>query len=473
MIDITIIHNSISRTCTTTEGVNLHQFLCSRGYQINASCGGNGTCGKCQVVVDGIQQLACTTVLNYSATVVVPSVVQYQQHSYNAGYSGNSVGLAVDIGTTTIAYYFVDMATGSSLYSSTQLNAQSVYGADVMSRIHNSDSYHHMHQLVVEQINSTIRHFATISGAEQYVDSMVVCGNTVMSHLFADVSPATMGVSPYNAVFLSSKQYEGSQLDILAKDIVLIDNISAFVGGDIVSGILSTNTTSGNNLLIDLGTNGEIALSYNGKLYVTATAAGPAFEGANITCGVGGVSGAINRAWLDNNALVTSTIDNAPASGICGSGLFDIIAMLLKLGIVDECGYMQTAYYINDTISISPIDIRQFQLAKSAIASGVNIIMSTAGATADSIDNVYIAGNMGFHLDTDSIRAVRLLPECLLDKVVMVGNSAGSGVQQILLDNKLLHRCSSLRQHAISVDLASCTSFADEYADNMFFAEEL
>ncbi len=467
------VKNGESTQKHTVESGNLHSILAGLGYQITAPCGGEGRCGKCKVIVNNIEVLACKTQIKSDMFVEIPCVnaggllqgVESEKARQISSEEGVSV--ALDIGTTTLAFYFLDNKTGEEKYSFSCLNPQCSYGADVVSRISLADKYLDMFEVLKDKINEVIGGFLNKNKEYSEVSKIVVCGNTTMSHIFAKENPKSMGVSPFPPVFLERREFSGEELEINAKHITLMPSISAFVGGDITSGVIATNLENGTNLLIDIGTNGEMVASKNGKLFGTATAAGPAFEGGNISCGVGGIEGAISKVEMVDGKAVFETIGGRAPIGICGSGLFDCIGCLLDEEILDETGYMDEDFAICESVSVTKKDIREFQVGKSAIASGVKVLLMESGISEDEIENVYIAGGMGFYLNPKAIVKVGLLSETLASKITAVGNSAGSGAKACLFESANLEKCDKICEITKIVDLGGSTAFNNEFAMNM------
>ncbi len=451
---------------------NLHETLARLGYQISAPCGGEGRCGKCKVVVNGKTVLACKTEINGDMTIEVPiyegeGLLQGAFESESAQISKSGASLALDIGTTTLAFYFIDNKSGKEVSNHSCLNPQFPFGADVVSRISQSDNYLEMFEVLKNKINETISNFLIEHSKYEKITNMVACGNTTMSHIFAKTTPKSMGVSPFLPVFLERREFKGEIHGINAENIALLPSISAFVGGDITSGVLVSNMQNSTNLLIDIGTNGEIVASKNGELFATATAAGPAFEGGNISCGTGGIQGAISKVEIKNGETIFETIGNKTAVGICGSGLFDCVSQLLKVGILDETGFMEEDFEITENVSVTKKDIREFQVGKSAIASGVKVLLQSAGISESEIANVYIAGGMGFYLDSEAIASVGLLSKTLTEKISIVGNSAGSGAKACILNPDNLQKADEICKIATVVDLGGNSEFNNEFAMNM------
>jgi len=285
----------------------------------------------------------------------------------------------------------IDLDSPLVLDTVSQLNDQRAFGADVISRIDAARNGRtgELFSLINRQTDRILRFFMERHNIPQ-IEKLIVSGNTVMLHLFLNIDPSGMGELPFTPVFLEEKESNGKELSLLVEKITVLPSVSAFIGGDITAGlaVLDIMNVPSPSLLIDIGTNGEMALESHGTIYCCSTAAGPAFEGAEISCGVGGIKGAISavEAATETGAggkpgVSITTIGNASPIGICGSGLIDAVALMLKRGIIDETGFMtgsEKCFYLAPGISINGRDIRQFQLAKSAIFTGIILLCRSA-----------------------------------------------------------------------------------------------
>jgi uncharacterized 2Fe-2S/4Fe-4S cluster protein (DUF4445 family) len=300
-----------------------------------------------------------------------------------------------------------------------------------------------------------------------------------MLHLFANTDPSSMGEAPFTPVFLEKKEFSGDALGLSVNKIVLLPSISAYVGGDIVSGLAYLDILREEKpaILIDIGTNGELALFKGDELLCCSTAAGPAFEGAEISCGIGSVRGAIDKVEMTGTALAFSTIGGAPARGICGSGLIDAVAIMLDQGVIEEGGAFaddtRKSFAITDSVSISNRDIRQVQLAKSAIMSGIQLLCRSAGLKLEEIEKVYIAGGLGFFINKKNAVKIGLLPTEFLEKISICGNSSLKGAAQCLGDPAFLEKCGEIIAKSRLLELASDPQFMDVFAENMLFSSDV
>jgi len=295
-----------------------------------------------------------------------------------------------------------------------------------------------------------------------------------MQHLFLNVDPSGMGELPFTPIFLEEKNMEGKALSLSVESVTVLPSISAFVGADISAGltVLDILNIQGSSYFIDIGTNGEMGLCKDGNIYCCSTAAGPAFEGAEISCGVGGIKGAISGVRLADNktaALSLTTIGNVPPVGICGSGLVDAVAIMLKQGVIDETGYMDAPFSLADNVSITGRDVRQFQLAKSAILSGIKILCKSGRLRLSEIKNVFVAGGFGFYINKQNAVNAGIFPGEFLEPLTVCGNLSLQGAEECLCAKDFLRRCEKIISQCKVIDLAADPSFTDEFTENMLF----
>jgi uncharacterized 2Fe-2S/4Fe-4S cluster protein (DUF4445 family) len=420
--------------------------------------------------------------------------------------SSRMFGIAMDIGTTTLAAYLYDLCSGKKLGEASALNPQRIFGADVLSRIDytakDKQKEQEMHKSLIKGINGLIKELSQncrISSDEIY--QAVFVGNTTMTHFLLNLPAGNIAVSPFIPVTTRLSTCTASQLGININKhgfAVVYPCVSGYIGADSVAAVLSSgmHETDGYSLLIDIGTNGEIVFGGNKGLYACSTAAGPAFEGANIKCGVGGIAGAVDKVFFDNKLKYT-TIGNLDPIGICGSGVVDAIAVMLEQGIIDETGRIldydectdvppelagrlveldgmkaiRLASRNNDEdLVITQKDIRELQNAKAAIAAGVSTLIKRAGASLGDIRKVYLAGGFGNYINVDSAVRIGLIPAVLRDKVESIGNAAGEGAIAGLLSREMISQAVEISNSIEYIELSSSAEFVDEYINNMTFA---
>jgi uncharacterized 2Fe-2S/4Fe-4S cluster protein (DUF4445 family) len=390
-------------------------------------------------------------------------------------------GIALDIGTTTVSARLVDLDTLMALDTISELNDQRPFGADVISRIGaaKNGKTKELFTLINRQTERIIKSFIDRWGIPK-IEKLALSANTTMLHLFLNVDPSSMGELPFTPVFLEEKKLKGEALSLSVEDVIVLPSIAAFIGADISAGltvldILDVARAPGPSFFIDVGTNGEMALCNRSVIYCCSTAAGPAFEGAEISCGVGGINGAISGVKLAEDkaaGLSLTTIGNVPPVGICGSGLVDAVAVMLKQGKIDETGSMPgpaKEFILAPGVSISGRDVRQFQLAKSAILSGIKILCKNAGLQPAEIKSVFVAGGFGFYINKQNAVGAGLFPREFLEPLSVCGNLSLQGAQECLTEKDFLDRCKKIISKCVVIDLATDPAFTDEFADNMMF----
>lgn len=505
---ITVTVNGQPYKCSV--GISLGRFLSEIGQGnmqgISMPCGGHGKCGKCLVSVTGAVsppseeelrvlppekidrgiRLACrTAVLGDCAVETALSQENGQIRTDGAlpdfplAPAFTSFGAAVDIGTTTVAARLYDRM-GGLLAEVSALNPQSAWGADVISRMEAAMAGNAA--LIARSIRQTVDRMLYDLAAKadipaDRIDGAVITGNTAMLHLFTatDVEPLTH--APFRAARLFGESVPAKDLVLTAlapgTSVYLPPCVSAFVGADVMTAYLASDLWKSpeTGLLIDIGTNGEMILRQKGRQYACSTAAGPAFEGAGITMGMGGHPGAIDRVWLTpEGTLAAHVIGETAPAGLCGSGLVDAVACLLEREILDETGYLEEdPAGILPPVTLTQQDVRAVQLAKSAIHAGMRTLLHTAGLTCGEVHTLCIAGGFGSYLNVQNAGRIGLLPEELISGVRVLGNAALAGASMLLLSEKLRPVCESLTGETQIVELASNPVFAEEYMERMLF----
>lgn len=339
-------------------------------------CGGKGTCGKCRVILEGREVLSCQTLVDRDMMVATSRAreekILTQGISVKITPDGtDSYVLAFDIGTTTVVAYLLDGKTGNLLAQSSCINPQNQFGADVISRIQHAmqgggEDLAQCVRSAMEQLTAEAAAKAGIGIAQ--ITTAAIAGNTAMHHLLLQIAPDTLVIPPYMpAVYDAMELKKGCSVRILP-------NIAGFVGGDTVACMVSTrfDELEELTLLIDIGTNGEMVLGDKNRRIACSTAAGPAFEGAKISCGMRGASGAVDHVWIEDGKLSYHVLGEEKPVGLCGSGLLDLVASLLELEIIDESGHMEEkAYTLWENVTLTQKDVREVQLAKAAIRAGI------------------------------------------------------------------------------------------------------
>ncbi len=468
MPTIKVLQNGITKTVSFEGERLLSDLLFLSGAHIDKPCGGRGACKKCTVTVNGKEQLACRYTVSCDAEVVVPdstdiiSVTGAQE----SGTATEDLCLCLDVGTTTLALALVSLDDKKIIKTKTAPNPQREIGADVISRIEYcaQNGTGRLQGLLLDRLSQMI--CALLSEYElALVDRMYVSGNTTMLHLFFGVDASSLGVSPYTPVFLGERRASGKALSLDAVgEVISLPGISAFVGADIVSGLGFVNGQSEKySLLIDLGTNPEIVLFNKDRYFCATAAAGPCFEGANITCGMSASVGAVSRYAADGSF---SVIGDAEPLGICATGLVDIIAFLVKSGLVEESGYMEEDFVLSKAVRVTPADIREFQLAKSAVKSTVECLLKRAGVRYDGIEKMYVAGGFSAQLDIENAAYLGLVPRELTDRFVPINNSSLLGTAKFACEGNDLAEIASKAQF---IDLGADSLFSERFFENMAF----
>ena len=482
-----VLSGTVTKEFTFAGGENLLSFLQEKGYFLSARCGGNGKCGKCKVrVIEGHFNgqkdgyvLSCLAHMHEDAYVEVFETEgggltrSFENKARTDGEEG--FGVALDIGTTTLAFALVDLKTGEEKEKYAVLNKQGGYGADVLSRIAAADEgkAEKLQEIILFQTREALEKFSKKVSFGR-IKRLTVCGNTTMLHFFLGKDVRGIGQYPFRAQFLDTVYISGKELGLNAEEVVILPSVAAYFGADAVVGGLAAKICDGVNLLADIGTNGEMLLHVDGKLYATSTAAGPCFEGANIECGTGGVAGAIDSVTELDGEIDYTVIGGGKAEGICGAGLVDAVALMLKKGIIDETGAFQgekQKFYISDKVYISQADVRNFQLAKSAVCAGIKVLLSSANVSFDRLEKLYVAGGLGFYLNLENAVAVGLFPAELSQKLSVVGNTALAGTKQCLCSKECVKDAEKIAKEAGYLDLSASPEFMDEYIENMNFGE--
>jgi uncharacterized 2Fe-2S/4Fe-4S cluster protein (DUF4445 family) len=376
------------------------------------------------------------------------------------------IGVIIDIGTTTIVMKWIDRSCGECKKTVSFINPQVSFGGDVMSRIHyqNKTQTTYLHDILVASIEQEL------IKENIEINQMIICGNTTMIHFFLGEDVSSLGQAPFHVY--RKEMCRISSQNIFKKykyecEIITFPHISAFVGGDIVAGILALNMdiSDQNILLLDLGTNGEIVVGNKNSFIVTATAAGPAFEGVGMSCGGGSVSGAIDYVHLD--PLYIHTINDAKAKCICGSGYVSLISQLVEKKLISSMGKIKDGKEIRLTndIYINQNDISQFQLAKAAIQTGIEVLLKDT-----NVDYIYIAGGFGSHLKIDDFKRIKVVPKDI-ENIETMGNSAIKGCYQLLMSQDF-ERVNQIVAKSKAINLAEYEDFEDCLIESLYFYDE-
>ncbi len=557
------------------------ELLREQGEYLDAPCSGKGTCGKCCIIIEETRKtdppkqrekevftereleegwrLSCMTVPTDDLYVCIPEIRENQiqvqmefvrntkmesdvqattvicenkiEDRAQIGSDGeikpenmdtekSVYGIAIDIGTTTLAAELISLTDGICLKTASSVNHQRAYGADVISRIRAAASGDA--EKLRESILKDVRNLAEtlLAGQDENVlnvSKIVIAGNTTMIHLLLGYSCVGLGAAPFTPVNLAPEdmtwgelngEYEETRESGDAKEsgvardgsdarehgyvrecghtginqttkVQIMPGISAFVGGDITAGMMGCGMRPDKcEMLIDIGTNGEMVLATGDHFLVSSVAVGPAFEGGNISCGMPGVPGAVCRAVLfGKNNMVTKTIGNKPAIGLCGTGIIDVMYELVRHHIVDTQGILGEPWFekgfpvVPGKIYFTQEDIRQVQMAKAAICAGLEVLLQKSNISHEQIKKVYVAGGFGMGLDMEKALGIGLLPIGLRGKLTPVGNSALEGAARCLTHSKESSDMQPQEIAAISheINLADTPEFQELYLKHMQF----
>jgi uncharacterized 2Fe-2S/4Fe-4S cluster protein (DUF4445 family) len=443
------------------EGTSVRETLFDEGVEF--PCGGMSRCRRCKVRVlrghwpaslkdlrlfssDEIRdgwRLSCQGAMQGNLAL---EVAQWDSPILADGTPfdftpAEGLGIAVDLGTTTIAAQLLDLRTARILAVVTALNSQGAYGTDVMTRLDFAlnNGAARLSSLIRKQINGIVNQLLARSArAANEVRSIVLVGNSAMHHLFCDLPIETLARDPFEPCSLEAQDFSGDDLgwDSAGLKVSFLPSIGGFVGSDILAGIIATrmHRRSGAVALMDLGTNGEVVVAANGKIVCASTAAGPAFEGARISSGMRAAAGAIHAVHLTGGAVSCDVLGGGRAAGICGSGLVDAAVVGLDAGIITASGRFANGsqrWELADSVALVQKDIRQLQLAKAAIAAGLLILLHETGASTRTLDPLFIAGAFGNYINLESACRIGLVP-VRADQVTQVGNTALLGAKLAL-----------------------------------------
>jgi uncharacterized 2Fe-2S/4Fe-4S cluster protein (DUF4445 family) len=496
MPEIKLLQKNIVETFLCGEGNTLLKALQENGFDIYSPCGGNGTCGKCMVYVKGEGEVtSCIYPVTNDIEIVLPEkreaniLVEQHEHTIEmpfnpgdtVGFSSFPYGVAIDIGTTTLVFYLVNLISGAIIETRAVVNPQSKYGADVISRINfaalNDGGLETLQKEILYTINLQLDHFIEVAEiTNNELVKITIAGNTTMLHLLLGVDPLPIALAPFTPAFVDEQILKGKELQLHCHpeaEIKILPSIAAYVGADIVAGIASIKPLGEYQrfLFLDIGTNGELALVTPETIWCCATAAGPAFEGANISCGMSAVEGAISVFGTEGY----SVIGNAAPVGLCGSGLIDVVAHLVENKLVQNDGLLSEDFVIvpetseKNSIVLTQQDIREVQLAKSAILAGVKVLLKKASLTFDDLDVLFLAGGFGNYIDLESAVKIGMLPKEMEHKTISLGNTSGTGALLALKSVQFDQIIQDIRNRSCYIELSEEEDFVLDYVMNMDF----
>ena len=510
------------------EGTTLLQAEQMAGLEPDAPCGGKGTCGKCKVnITEGDRQgiaLACQTLVDCDMKVdtlyqekvqriLTDGLSRQVPVEPGAAWADGSTDrpfylMAFDIGTTTIVGYLLDGQTGRELGLASTMNPQHQFGADVIARSNYvlENGGEEMQAVVRKALNQLIGQACASAGVKrEEILQVSIVGNTCMHHLFMGISPKSLVLAPYVPAVKEGMILSPGECGLnIAEEgkVLMFPNIAGFVGGDTVGCMLSVafDQLEDMTLMIDIGTNGELVMGNRSKMVTTSTAAGPAFEGAKIECGMRGARGAISHVSMKDGKLSLEVIEDVKPVGICGSGLIDGIAFMIRSGILDSYGGLcdpedlegeaaDLAWRLKERdgkpvfvlvpgeetasgedIYISQKDIREVQLAKGAIAAGIRIMAEKLSIRPEDIRQVYLAGAFGNYMDAANACEIGLIPYALKDRITPIGNAAGEGAKLGVVNRGEYEYACRMAEEAEFIELATENEFQDTFVDELEFA---
>lgn len=484
-------------TVSVNDNETLLAALRKAGFSVPAACGGRGKCGKCRVKINGVQRLACKVIPTDGDTVELPEAAggailteTVDIAAPKAAQSG--IAAAVDLGTTTVAVRIYDLKNAAELRTLSAWNAQAAYGGDVISRIRYTmdepDGLHELSVLIRRQTEDLILTALADCGRDKAeLKSVFLAGNTVMQHIFAGYPVRSIATAPFKPETL----FEAPTGDtLLGAEVNFSPCVAGYVGGDITAGLLASKLCSaeGCSLFLDIGTNGEMALVSGGRVSCCAVASGPAFEGAGISCGMPALSGAVSHVRYDRGFLY-DVIGAVEPVGICGSGLIDLAATLLKLGCIDNGGRLlppelapekvrryirpdgqgNGVFYLTENMYLTAADVRSLQLAKAAVAGGVEVLLDRHGIKAGDLSRVCLAGGFGNYIDPKSAMALGMLPEISPERLHCLGNTSLAGASMAAVDPECRRELRSCAEKCEYIELSGLREFTEAFTDNMTF----
>ena len=525
-------------------GENILNILKKNDIYVAAYCNGRGSCGKCGIIVESGQleitaedrkffdeaqlksgyRLSCKAVPAEDMTIRMISSdendfevlsshgaktsdarrgcvdevsggsknqnnIDVGQEDMPASAGAHAVyGIAVDIGTTTISMDLINLATGISIADDNRINRQRAFGADVISRIQasiNGDK-EALRKSIIKDLTTGFEHLVMEGGiAPSQVEKIVIGANTTMCHLLLGYDCDTLGVFPFEPVNIKTVRKSFEEVfdsTFLGAQVIVLPGISTYVGADIAAGLLACDFDRSEQqvMLIDLGTNGEMAISTEDGFLCTSTAAGPAFEGGNISCGTGSIKGAICAVKIhEPDYIEYKTIADGEPVGICGTGVLDITAELVACEMVDETGLLDDDYFddgvkiatsrTGEDIVFTQKDVREIQLAKAAVRAGIEVLVKRSHKTFEDVGRVYLAGGFGFRLNIEKAVSIGLLPEAFADKICIVGNSCLKGASMCVMDENNIARIEAMIAKCQEISLGSDVDFNNAYMESMYF----
>ena len=475
------------RSVDVPEGTTISDAGIKAGVKIKLPCAGNGRCGKCIVEIGNERVLACQTEVSDGMVVTVPDedsgrIIAAIDHRTteisDISPLSDGYGLAVDIGTTTVAVEIIDLSNGDVVFESADMNRQRSRGEDVLARIEyaGEGGTEELRGLVLDTINEII---GRCDIPKNEIKSAYIAGNTAMTHLFLGVDPSPIRYPPFEPVVkdatITGKE-SGLNINPSAK-VVCMPSVSSYVGGDITSDIVDSgmDKNEGLALLIDVGTNGEVAIGNADMLLTCSSSAGPAFEGSQMTSGMLAKEGAIDSVRIIDGRVHYTVIGGAEPKGICGSGIIDLVAELFKAGMLDRRGNFTESsgakggvFTIVGDVVITQSEISNVIMTKAAIYSATGTMVRSLGVGFEDLERIYIAGGFGNFIDMESAITIGLFPDVDRSKYEYLGNASLAGAKYALISQGFRDRVDTVFPKMTYVDLGSDPVFYDEYMSAQF-----
>lgn len=518
MANVTVIYGEQVKTLPAEAGEVLGSVIAKTGLPLEQPCAGRGTCGKCKILVEeGIappdeiekahlttgelalgNRLACRAKVQSDARVVLAPIVVYSNKIFRATQrykkDQSSLGLAIDLGSTTVAAFLTMLDDGEICAGGASLNQQAVYGADVISRLavawNDPVTAERLHRLAVASINQAVDSLKLADRIRKRVKRVTVVGNVAMHHLLAKLPVNTIAVSPFqpyqkSAICDANPLLEG--IFSLEVDVVLPPLIGGFVGSDALACLayFGFDNPSGPMVAIDLGTNGEVLVTDGKRILTASTAAGPAFEGVLISCGTRAIDGAIVRTRIVDGELIFDTIADEPPVGLTGSGLLSLVCELRREGVIaangrilphshafterigiDRHGSRRLALTTDGRLGLSQWDVRELQKAKGAVRAAIDILMAELGLAAGDIQRLILTGSFGGQVDLEAVMELGMIPPVPREVVETIANGAGFGAA-MFLSNEGFALGEKLAARAEQIDLDQDANFIARYVGAM------
>lgn len=486
--------------------------MADAGYPVDQPCGGKGICGKCGVKASGTftdknslrtfkadhqtRILSCVALIAGEAAVYGEKPLPAEERSAAVLFGSGDIAIAADIGTTSIQISAVELSSRKKFRMPSILNPQRRFGHDVISRIaaaNDPSSAAALGALARDAVAYQIRQFLEAGGIPpERIKKIVIAGNTAMTYLTLGIDATPLGIFPYAARVLDFNSVDPGifGIPLLDAEVSAIPCASAFLGGDLVGGLTLCESLGykKNVFFIDMGTNGEIFVRGRGGIITASSCAmGPALEGMGVSMGMTAAPGAVSRVSINEGKIESSVIGDTAAAGICGTGLIDLIALSLELGLIDPTGLIRAdkkygeppegiaadrgagIITIRENISVTQKDIRSLQLAKGASLAASEILLEEAGIEGLSIDRVIIAGSLGENLNIDSFKKLSFLPEFRNAEWITLGNTSLHSAEEAARDKNFFERCAQLRDSLKGVELAAHAEFSARFIEALGF----